>query len=144
MDREVQPEAGCRVQVINDRPGTWSGFLLPPVKLKAPVLKGIGPHVAGSHAASKEPGEPRDGRTAGSGGEPMLDIRRRALIARPQEIPPKSDGFRAFDFHRRGVAVISTSVGESLTLNLERKLMPSRPSTPFPNGSPSSRMTAVA
>ena len=31
----------------------------------------------------------------------------------------------------------------SKTLNLERKLVPSRPSTPFPNGSPSSRITAV-
>jgi hypothetical protein len=35
------------------------------------------------------------------------------------------------------VAVISTLVGDSLTLNLERKLIPSRPSMPFPNESAS-------
>ena len=45
--------------------------------------------------------------------------------------------------YRSGIAVISTSVGASLTLNLERKPMPSRPSTPVPNGSLLSRITAV-
>ena len=34
MDREVQPEAGWRVQVINDRPGAWSGFFAPACEVR--------------------------------------------------------------------------------------------------------------
>src|SRR5262249_52798833 len=41
------------------------------------------------------------------------------------------------------IAFNSTPVGDRLTLNLERKLMPSRPSIPLPNGLLSSRTTAV-
>src|SRR6266511_93421 len=45
--------------------------------------------------------------------------------------------------HRSGIAVSSIAVGDSFTLNLERKLIPSNPSTRFPNGLLSSRSTAV-
>jgi hypothetical protein len=45
--------------------------------------------------------------------------------------------------HRSGIAVSSIAVGDSLMLNLERKLIPSKPSTRLPNGLLSSRCTAV-
>jgi hypothetical protein len=60
MDREVQPEAGCRVQVINDRPGAWSGFLLPPVKCSVA-------HSSESGSESEREAPPEGSLSAGHG-----------------------------------------------------------------------------
>src|SRR5215467_8320107 len=60
---------------------------------------------------------------------------------RARRIALKDRCSESWRHHRSGIAVISIPVGDRVTLNLERKLIPRRPSTRFPNGLP--RWTAT-